>query len=112
MSAAEALEQPRFHDQLVPNVISFEWGLNRTKDEDEDKGEHRNQIRPQAETGIGTGQVRGYNNDTVAFMVSRGHNVSWVPTGYSSAQALRLCWNGTWEAAGEPRQMASGGIAV
>ena len=106
MSAAESLAQPRFHDQLVPNVISFEWGLNRTKKTSE------GEIMAKAETGIGTGEVMGYDNATVAFMVGRGHNVSWVPTGYSSAQALRLCWNGTWEAAGEPRQVASGGIAV
>jgi gamma-glutamyltranspeptidase/glutathione hydrolase len=41
MTAVRALAKPRFHDQLVPNDISFEWA---------------------------------YNNETVAFMRSRGHN--------------------------------------
>lgn len=53
-----------------------------------------------------------YDNETVAFMKSRGHNVSWVAPGQSSAQAVRLLPNGTFEAAGEPRQAASAGEAV
>ena len=53
-----------------------------------------------------------YDNETVAFMVSRGHNVTWVAPGVSSAQSLRLMSNGTFEAAGEPRQLNSGGLAV
>jgi gamma-glutamyltranspeptidase/glutathione hydrolase len=65
-----------------------------------------------SESGIGTGFIHGFDNDTVAFMRGRGHNVTWVPPGYSSAQALRLLFNGTFEAAGEPRQADSGGFAV
>ncbi|CAK4034553.1 gamma-glutamyltranspeptidase like [Lecanosticta acicola] len=53
-----------------------------------------------------------YDNETVAFMEGRGHNVTWVAPGESTAQALRLFWNGTFEAAGEPRQLDSGGFAV
>ncbi|KAL9578756.1 MAG: hypothetical protein Q9212_005516 [Teloschistes hypoglaucus] len=53
-----------------------------------------------------------YNNQTVAFMKSLGHNVTWVAPGQSTAQALRRLPNGTFEAAGEPRQKASGGFAV
>lgn len=53
-----------------------------------------------------------YDNATAAFLASRGHNVTWVKPGSSSAQALRLLPNGTFEAAGEPRQAASGGFAV
>ncbi|PFH61885.1 hypothetical protein XA68_16013 [Ophiocordyceps unilateralis] len=53
-----------------------------------------------------------FNNDTVAFMKSLRHNVTWVAPGQSAAQGLRLLPNGTFEAAGEPRQMASGGFAV
>lgn len=53
-----------------------------------------------------------YDNDTVASMKERGHNVTWVAPGDSVAQAVRLLWNGTFEAAGEPRQVNSGGIAV
>lgn len=79
MTSAQALQQPRLHDQLVPNQVSFEYT---------------------------------YNNETVAFMQERGHNVTWVAPGQSSAQALRRLGNGTFEAAGEPRLHNSGGIAV
>jgi gamma-glutamyltranspeptidase/glutathione hydrolase len=53
-----------------------------------------------------------YDNGTVAYMKSLGHNVTWVGPGQSTAQALRVLPNGTFEAAGEPRQKASGGFAV
>lgn len=78
MTAPEALARPRFHDQLEPNQISFEYA---------------------------------YNNETVDFMISRGHNVTWMAPGSSSAQSLRRLSNGTFEAAGEPRQKNSGGYA-
>ena len=79
MTAPEALARPRFHDQLVPNTIAFEYA---------------------------------YNNETTAFMESRGHNVTWMAPGSSSAQSLRLLPNGTFEAAGEPRQLNSGGYVI
>lgn len=53
-----------------------------------------------------------YDNSTVASMKERGHNVTWLAVAQSSAQALRLLGNGTFEAAGEPRQKNSGGFAV
>ncbi|KAL6693889.1 gamma-glutamyltranspeptidase [Trichoderma pleuroticola] len=79
MTTAEALLQPRLHDQLVPAQTSFEYA---------------------------------YDNRTVAFMKSVGHNITWVAPGQSTAQALRLLPNGTFEAAGEPRQVTSGGFAI
>ncbi|POR32038.1 Gamma-glutamyltranspeptidase 1 [Tolypocladium paradoxum] len=79
MTTAQALGHPRFHDQLVPNQVSFEYA---------------------------------YDNSTVAFIKSLGHNVTWVAPGQSAAQGLRLLPNGTFEAAGEPRQKNSGGFAV
>ncbi|KAK3043969.1 hypothetical protein LTS18_002528 [Coniosporium uncinatum] len=79
MTAYEALAQPRFHDQLEPNEMRFEWA---------------------------------YDNATVADMKARGHNVTWNAPGESAAQALRLTRNGTWEAAGEPRQRNSEGVVV
>jgi len=103
MTAPQALAQPRFHDQLIPNVVGFEWG------EEEEK---RKEFWKRAESGIGTSKVKGYNNATVAFMNDRGHKVVWVPQGYSSAQAIRWLWNGTWEAVGEPRQLDSGGFVI
>jgi gamma-glutamyltranspeptidase/glutathione hydrolase len=53
-----------------------------------------------------------YDNATVEYMRLRGHNVTWVGPGQSTAQALRRLGNGTFEAAGEPRQVNSGGFAV
>ncbi|KAI1492914.1 gamma-glutamyltransferase 1 [Biscogniauxia mediterranea] len=78
-TTAEALAQPRLHDQLSPNQVSFEYA---------------------------------YDNSTVAYMQSLGHNVTWVAPGQSTAQGLRLLPNGTFEAAGEPRQHNSGGFAI
>ncbi|KAI0011903.1 gamma-glutamyltranspeptidase [Xylariaceae sp. FL0662B] len=79
LTTREALAEPRLHDQLSPNQVSFEYA---------------------------------YDNSTVAFMKSLGHNVTWIAPGESTAQGLRLLSNGTFEAAGEPRQLNSGGFAV
>lgn len=79
MTAPEAIAAPRFHDQLVPNQILFEYA---------------------------------YNNETVSFMEERGHNVTWMAPGSSSAQSVRLLGNGSFEAAGESRQKNSGGYAI
>lgn len=53
-----------------------------------------------------------YDNSTVAFMESRGHNITWVAPGQSTAQAIRVLPNGTFDAAGEPRQSSSAGYCV
>ncbi|KAL4990405.1 nucleophile aminohydrolase [Aspergillus falconensis] len=53
-----------------------------------------------------------YDNSTVAFMAVRGHNVTWTAPGSSTAQAIRVLPNGTFDAAGEPRQLDSGGFAI
>ncbi|KAK8008069.1 gamma-glutamyltranspeptidase [Apiospora marii] len=52
-----------------------------------------------------------YDNATVSFMEGRGHITGWLQNG-SSIQAVRRLPNGTFEAAGEPRQQDSGGFAV
>ncbi|KAL7270428.1 hypothetical protein RUND412_006867 [Rhizina undulata] len=52
-----------------------------------------------------------YDNSTVDYLKSLGHNVSWIGPGQSTAQGIRVLPNGTIEAAGEPRQKSSGGIA-
>lgn len=118
LGAADALREPRWHDQLLPNTVAFECNSTNPDCSDDGRAPHdlgldlRGGVRSYAETGIGTGTARAFDNRTIAFMESRGHNVTWMPQGYSSAQALRLCWNGTFEAAGEPRQRDSGGFAV
>lgn len=53
-----------------------------------------------------------YDNSTVAFLKELGHNVTWVAPGQSAAQGLVRLGNGIFEAAGEPRQKNSAGIAV
>lgn len=53
-----------------------------------------------------------YDNGTASYLASLGHNVTWTAPGGSTAQGLRLLPNGTFEAAGEPRQKNSGGFAV
>ncbi|RDL42431.1 Uncharacterized protein BP5553_02410 [Venustampulla echinocandica] len=87
MTSAQALAQPRLHDQLSPNTVSFEW-------ESELFG------------------VKGYSNETTAFFKSIGANVAFIAPGSTTAQALRRLPNGTFEAAGEPRQLDSGGFAI
>lgn len=79
LSAAKALAQPRLHDQLVPNLTTFEYT---------------------------------YDNATVVFMKSLGHNVTWVAPGLSTAHLIRVLPNGTFDAAGEPRQVDSAGFSV
>ncbi|KAJ5204294.1 Gamma-glutamyltranspeptidase [Penicillium cinerascens] len=79
LAAAEALAQPRLHDQLIPNQVTFEYA---------------------------------YDNSTVAFMKSLGHNVTWVAPGRSGCQAIRVLPNGTFDAAGEPRLLNSAGYSV
>ena len=76
LSAPQALAKPRFHDQLVPNQVLFDWT---------------------------------FNNETVTFMESRGHNVTWVKPGFALVQAIRRLPNGTYEAASDPNLSAGGG---
>ncbi|KAF2645684.1 gamma-glutamyltranspeptidase 1 precursor [Massarina eburnea CBS 473.64] len=54
----------------------------------------------------------GFDNGTTAFLKSLGANVTWVAPGQSTAQGLRRLCNGTFEAAGEPRQKNSAGFVV
>jgi gamma-glutamyltranspeptidase/glutathione hydrolase len=77
MTTAQALAQPRIHDQLVPATVSFEYA---------------------------------FDNATTAYMTQLGANVTWIAPGQSTAQGLRRLSNGTFEAAGEPRQVNSGGF--
>ncbi|KAJ3495331.1 hypothetical protein NLG97_g3471 [Lecanicillium saksenae] len=90
MTAAEALVQPRMHDELngIKDRIQFEW------------------YNPKMQFKTGT------HNSTVEYLQSLGHAASWVKPGLSTGQSIRLLPNGTFEAAGEPRQVASKGSAV
>ncbi|ERS96610.1 gamma-glutamyltranspeptidase [Sporothrix schenckii 1099-18] len=50
-----------------------------------------------------------FDKSTIASMVERGHNVTSMSNYVSSAQGIRVLPDGVFEAAGEPRQLNSGG---
>ncbi|KAF2733872.1 gamma-glutamyltransferase 1 [Polyplosphaeria fusca] len=79
MTGTAALAQPRFHDQLVPDVIAFEYT---------------------------------FDNSTVAYLKSLGHNVTWVTPGQGYGQAIRRLRDGTFEATSEPRLSNAGGYVL
>lgn len=71
--------------------------------------------KPRLHDQLMPNQVRfeyAYDNATVAFMKARGHNVTWVAPGQSTAHLIRVLPNGTFDAASEPRQLNSGGFSV
>ena len=84
MTSIQANKQARFHDQLSPNVVNFEYGNDR---------------------------IKGFSNQTTAFINGTGKAITFIAPGSSTLQALRRTVNGTFEAAGEPRQINSGGLA-
>jgi gamma-glutamyltranspeptidase/glutathione hydrolase len=53
-----------------------------------------------------------FDNGTVASMVEKGHNVTWVRPGWSAVQGIRVRWDGSFEAVGETRQKNSGGLSL
>ncbi|TKY86150.1 hypothetical protein EX895_004975 [Sporisorium graminicola] len=85
--AQTALAEPRWHDQLSPNVTSLESRA------------------PQVPGFV------GFSNQTAAFLASVGHNVSWTPIGSSTAQAVERFDDGVLLAATEVRQLAAKGAA-
>ncbi|KAK1836423.1 gamma-glutamyltransferase [Podospora conica] len=50
-----------------------------------------------------------YDNSTVAFMQSRGHNVTWISWIQSAVHAVCRGQDGRFEVAGDPGQVGSGG---
>ncbi|KAK6501406.1 hypothetical protein TWF481_009246 [Arthrobotrys musiformis] len=54
---------------------------------------------------------RSFDNSTAAYLRDLGHVITYIPDAQSAAQGLRRLNNGTFEAAGEPRQKNSGGYA-
>ncbi|KAI0852133.1 gamma-glutamyltranspeptidase [Daldinia vernicosa] len=79
LSVNHAVAVPRFHDQLMPNQVAFEYT---------------------------------FDNTTVAGMLEKGHNVTWVREGYSAVQAVSVDEDGVFEAAGETRQRNSAGLIL
>ncbi|PWN52928.1 gamma-glutamyltranspeptidase [Violaceomyces palustris] len=81
------IDRPRWHDQLQPNLTSFEWATPSIPG------------------------FEGFDNSTVAYLASLGHNVSWVAPGQSTAQGVQIFKNGTLLAATEIRQLSARGAA-
>ncbi|KAI8956942.1 gamma-glutamyltranspeptidase [Daldinia sp. FL1419] len=78
-SVKHAVAEPRFHDQLMPNQVAFEYS---------------------------------FDNTTVASMLEKKHNVTWVREGYSAVQAISVSEDGVFKAAGETRQKNSAGLTL
>ncbi|KAE9377462.1 gamma-glutamyltranspeptidase [Stipitochalara longipes BDJ] len=53
-----------------------------------------------------------FDKDIVQSLGERGHNLTFTGNHMASVQGVRRLWNGTFEAASEPRQLNSGGLAV
>lgn len=79
MTMREALREPRFHDQVMPNTLLLEYE---------------------------------FDNRTAAGLMERKHNVTWVSPGLSAVQGIMRLEGGLFEAASEPRQKNSGGLAI
>lgn len=79
MTVADAVREPRLHDQLMPNTVLLEYD---------------------------------YNNRTAAVLREKGHRVTWVGPGLSAAQGIVRLDDGTFDAAGEPRQHNSAGLVL
>ncbi|KAI1748271.1 gamma-glutamyltranspeptidase [Xylaria castorea] len=54
----------------------------------------------------------GFDAAVAASLADKGHNVTWVPLAGSSVQGIRVRSDGRFEAASEPRQVASGGLTL
>ena len=55
---------------------------------------------------------RRFDKGVVDSLGQRGHNLTIGGNHMASVQGVRRLWNGTFEAASEPRQVNSGGLAV
>jgi gamma-glutamyltranspeptidase / glutathione hydrolase len=55
---------------------------------------------------------QGFDQSIMASLTEKGHNISIVPPGSSSVQAIMRLWNGKFDAASETRQLNSGGLTI
>ncbi|KHN99214.1 Gamma-glutamyltranspeptidase [Metarhizium album ARSEF 1941] len=54
----------------------------------------------------------GFDARTAAGLMEKKHNITWVRPGLSAVQGIRRLDDGLFEAASEPRQKNSGGLAI
>lgn len=85
----KSLALPRWHDQLLPATTTFEW----------------------ADSSPQIPDWKGFDNSTVAFLKSVGHNVSFTAPGSSTAQGVYFK-GGFYRGASEVRQLAARSAAI
>ncbi|PWN22597.1 gamma-glutamyltranspeptidase [Microstroma glucosiphilum] len=99
MDIQSALDQPRWHNQLSPDVTNLEWaapadGISEAQ-------------------AVGAKAWRGFSNSTADFLKSVGHNVTFVVPGSSTAQGLEYYHKqGLFYGGAEVRQIAAAAAAV
>lgn len=99
MDIQSALDQPRWHNQLSPDVTNLEWaspadGISEAQ-------------------AVGAKTWRGFSNSTAAFLKSVGHNITFVVPGSSTAQGLEYYKKqGLFYGGAEVRQIAAAAAAV
>lgn len=94
-----SLAQPRWHNQLSPATTQLEWA------------EPADGIL--ASQATGRKQWTGFNNATAEFLKERGHNVTWVAPGSSTAQGAQYLTDQKLYVGGaETRQLAAAAAAV
>ncbi|KAF9517931.1 hypothetical protein BS47DRAFT_1325784 [Hydnum rufescens UP504] len=82
LSAQQAIDQPRLHDQIFPQTTTVEYSSV-----------------PQ--------HVIGYPNSTAAFLAKLGHNISYVAPGVSVSAVIGFR-DGCFDPAADPRILGSG----
>jgi gamma-glutamyltranspeptidase / glutathione hydrolase len=55
---------------------------------------------------------KGFDEACAESMAEKGHNVTWIDKAPSSAQGIKVCGDGAFEAVGEPRQKNSAGLVL
>ena len=98
-SPKEAIEAPRFHNQLLPNVVSLFDSFFRSR--------VRLVLTPMRQLNM----EETWSNGTFDFMGQLGHDTEWGNVGVD-LHLIRRLDNGTFEAAAESRLNGSGGFAV
>lgn len=54
----------------------------------------------------------GFDTSVVGFLSSLGHNIEWYTPPMSLGNGIRRLWNGSYDAAGEPRMRNSGAYGI
>lgn len=126
LSLDEAIEAPRFHDQLSPDRVSlpffrFAISLQCTCHPPQERKKKKKKTSPEkggsmhvrmAHEAVGVyKQIEfeyAYPNTTTHFIQNRGHSIFFAAY-ESGVHAIRKLANGTFESAADPKRYPSGG---